>query len=282
MATLKEYYDKDFANYMSTIRKWVIRDKKGIEIEVIGQVYNDYISNTKFISFFIPYIENHMSIFHYLLSKIDELLKFSYSISVIEKNSSGDCEFKSSDYIFSGRIFFYFEGNVNKLEFEKFKNEIKLNNLFLCYRDFTYSVERSKIEKPVAFISYDSRDREIARDIAIKLQTRMCFVWYDEFSLNVGDPLRESIEKGLKECKKCILLLSPNYLSNTGWTKVEFNSIFTREIIEKKNIVLPIWYGIDEKKLLQYSPSLVNKLGIKLEKDNIDSVITKLYNVINK
>jgi hypothetical protein len=40
----------------------------------------------------------------------------------------------------------------------------------------------------------------------------MITVWYDEFSLKVGDSLRESIEKGIKECKKCILILTQNYL----------------------------------------------------------------------
>lgn len=34
---------------------------------------------------------------------------------------------------------------------------------------------------------------------------------YHEFSLKVGDKLRESIEKGLKDCRKCILVLSPNF-----------------------------------------------------------------------
>jgi hypothetical protein len=60
----------------------------------------------------------------------------------------------------------------------------------------------------------------------------MCLVWYDQFSLRVGDSLRESVEAGLKECHKCILVLTPNFLSNKGWAKHEYSSIFTREIVE--------------------------------------------------
>ena len=66
-----------------------------------------------------------------------------------------------------------------------------------------------------------------------------CPVWYDEYSVKVGDSLRASVEKGLKESKKCVLILSPNFLSNTGWTKTEFDSIFTRQILEGSNIVPP-------------------------------------------
>jgi TIR domain len=97
-----------------------------------------------------------------------------------------------------------------------------------------------ELEKPLAFISHDSKDkREVAGPIAVGLQKLMCPVWYDEFSLNVGDHLRESIERGLKEAKKFVLILSPNFFSNNSWTKTEVNSIFTREILEQKSVVLP-------------------------------------------
>ena len=56
--------------------------------------------------------------------------------------------------------------------------------------------------------------------------------------------MRESIEKGLRECKKCVLVLSPHFFANNGWTKREFDSIFTREVIEEAKLVLPIWYGV--------------------------------------
>src|SRR5438477_6425323 len=100
-----------------------------------------------------------------------------------------------------------------------------------------------ELENPHAVIYHDSRDKEeVAGPIALGLQKLMCPVWYDEYSLKVGDHLRESIERGLKETKKCVLVLSPNFFSNNGWTKTEFNSVFTREIREQKSVVLPVWY----------------------------------------
>src|SRR5688572_16110446 len=90
----------------------------------------------------------------------------------------------------------------------------------------------------------------------------MCPVWYDEYSLKLGASLRESIEIGLKECKKCVLVLTPNFLSNTGWTKTEFNSIFTREMIEQEDFVLPVWQGVAPRQVYEYSPSLADRVAV--------------------
>jgi len=87
-------------------------------------------------------------------------------------------------------------------------------------RDGSYTAKRSRLEIPLAFISHDSRDKDgLVRDLASTLQKMLCPVWYDEYSLIAGQSLRESIEKGLRECKKCVLVLSPSFLANGGWTK---------------------------------------------------------------
>ena len=80
----------------------------------------------------------------------------------------------------------------------------KERGLHLTLRSTEYIETKMAIEKPLAFISHDSRDKEnIARVLSNGLSSRLCTVWYDEYSLKIGDSLRESIEKGLKECKKC-------------------------------------------------------------------------------
>jgi hypothetical protein len=93
----------------------------------------------------------------------------------------------------------------------------------------------------------------------------MCPVWFDEYSLKVGDSLRAAIEKGLKETKKCILVLSPNFFSNTGWARAEFDSIYTREIVERGNVMLPVWHNVGVKEVYEYSPRLADKVGLSSE-----------------
>jgi hypothetical protein len=132
----------------------------------------------------------------------------------------------------------------------------------------------------LAFISHDSRGKtEIAAPIALGLQKLMCPVWYDEYSLKVGDNLRDSIERGLKETPKCILILSPHFLSNTGWTKVEFDSVFTREIMEGSGLVLPIWHNVSAKEVYDYSPSLANRKALNWSIGS-ELVVRRLHSVI--
>ena len=140
--------------------------------------------------------------------------------------------------------------------------------------------QRLAIGKPLAFISHDSRDKkEVASHIAVGLTDMECPVWYDEYSLKVGANLRESIEKGLKKCDKCIIILSQNFISNKGWTKIEFESIYIREIREGKLIFLPIWHGVDTDEVYEYCPQLSNRVGIKWNLGK-DIVIRKLHQEI--
>ena len=84
-------------------------------------------------------------------------------------------------------------------------------------------------------------------------------------SLKVGDNLRRNVEKGLKECKRCVLIITKNFLTNDGWTKREFDSIFTRELIERNSVILPVWHEVSPQDVYQYSPSLADRLAVKWE-----------------
>jgi hypothetical protein len=114
------------------------------------------------------------------------------------------------------RMFIYSESDLSEDDVLALKTKALPLGYEVQYRSKRHASERSKFETPVGFISYDSRDRDISRRIAVHLNKMICPVWYDEFSLKVGDNLRESIETGLKECHKCILLLSRHFLPTLG------------------------------------------------------------------
>ncbi len=154
-------------------------------------------------------------------------------------------------------------------------------NVKAVFRSESYVKERSKWEKPLAFISHDSRDKNtIAEPLAIRLAKLMCPVWYDEFSMQVGDSLRESIEKGIRDCHRCVLILTPNFLANGGWSKKEYDSIFTRELIERKKVILPVWHEVKPKDVYEYSPALADKVAVQWA-DGINEVARKLLGAIN-
>jgi hypothetical protein len=119
----------------------------------------------------------------------------------------------------------------------------------------------------------------LVRALAIELSGLMCPVWYDEFSLQVGDSLRTTIEKGLKETKKCVLVLSPSFLSNGGWGKAEFDSVFTREILQGTNVILPVWHNVTVREVYEYSPRLADKVAL-MSSIGVAELARKLSNAI--
>ena len=281
MSTLNEYYIKDFSRLLSTHTEWAIKSNSetNSETKIIVKAHLDFVANITFISFYVPKIEHESDIFFMLLQKLDEALQMTKDV-FIQTKSPGEDYTSSEELNFSRKVFFYFEGIVDKTRYLELKTAMKNENLNVQVRDLNYCNERNKVEIPLAFISHDNRDKElVASKIAGELQNRMCSVWYDEYSLKLGDNLRESIEKGLKECKKCVLILSPNFLSNTGWTKTEFNTIFTREIIETRNLVLPIWAGVNKKEIYEYCPILVDRVGVNWDK-GLEFVVSKIQQAI--
>ena len=149
-------------------------------------------------------------------------------------------------------------------------------------RDRKYASAKSSRGKPLAFISHDTRDKdELVRELAHELTRLMCPVWYDEYSLKVGASLRDSIEKGLKEAKNCIVIFSPNFLSNEGWGKAEFDSIYTREILNKENVLLPVWHNVSAEEVYEYSPRLADKVGLN-SKEGVKELARKLANQVKQ
>ncbi len=200
----------------------------------------------------------------------------------IDAQYFGDPEWISMKSLESSkRIFIYAEEQLSNDDMERLKKFARELGHAVQFRTNAYAEQRLKKSKPLAFISHDSRDKEVARKIATGLERMQCPVWYDEFSLKVGDNLRQKIETGLKECKKCVLLLSKNFFSNGGWTKKEFDSVFSREILEKNEILLPVWLDVSKEDVFQYSPSLLNIKGINFSALGEDEVCRRLHRSID-
>ena len=66
----------------------------------------------------------------------------------------------------------------------------------------------------------------------------------------------KKIEEAIKNCKKCIVILSKNFLSNEGWGKLEFESIFIRDLVDRGGILIPVWVDVTAKEIYDYCPKL--------------------------
>jgi hypothetical protein len=279
MATLRQYFDTDFTRVLS-VHQTCETQGSNKNISVILRKHLDFDANANYLSCFIPECDNPASLCRAFIDQIEDLLDVGTGLLVQMGNVDHDERTDSHELRFTGRIFVYTETAIASDDCQALIELASTQGLVLRIRGPEFAMRRAKGEKPMAFISHDSRDKDtIARPIAIRLSQLVCPVWFDEFSLKVGDSLRESIEKGLKESKKCILVLSPRFLSNPGWTKVEFNSIFTREILEGKNLVLPVWHEVTKEEVFEYCPSLLDRLGTKWSLGQ-DEVIRQLHRAI--
>ena len=181
---------------------------------------------------------------------------------------------------FSGRIYLYLDADLTLEQQTMIKSSIKNKMLDPQFRGTAYVKKREHMQRPLAFISHDSRDKStIARPIALGLQSNLVPVWYDEFSLPVGAKLRESIERGIKESKKCVLVVTKNFIGNDGWTKAEFDSVFTKEIFEKGNVLLPVWHEVTAREVYEYSPWLANIKAVDWSEGE-EEVVRKLQREI--
>lgn len=253
---------------MSLHAEWTLHDGvTAISPAVVAKILFDFDANAKYWSFFIPAgadLRRHVGALLSLPSTRACTISSEGDGVLIQMGFADYTErTTSATLIFTGRIFLYIDADLSVAE----RQLLTLTGIaagFHCVvRDREYALKRSQMEKPLAFISHDTRDKEdLVRELAREMTRLMCPVWYDEFSLKVGDSLRASIEGGLKEARKCIVVLSPNFLSNNGWSKAEFDSIYTREILEKSNVMLPVWHRVTASEVYDYSPRLADKVGL--------------------
>lgn len=279
MASLQEYFFKD-AHALTQHADFPIADRDGRELmRVIGRVHLNFEANTFYVSFYIP-IRNRVECPELIcLNFLPQLVEWKRNLHVGMRLADLQ-ETTSDDLRFTGRIFLYSEEPVPEPIKQQIWREAVPQGHLVEFRSVEYQEVRNRSEKPLAFISHDSRDKEeIAKKLALALSSRMCPVWYDEYSLKVGDSLRESIEKGLKECRKCIFILTPNFLANGGWAKTEYQSIFTRELVERQKVILPVWAGVTSQDIYQYSPILADRVAAQWS-EGLGTVAAKLVAAI--
>jgi TIR domain len=282
MATLREYFAKDGAQNLTTHEMWEVKNQETGEKygEIVARLHFDFEAHAKYVSFFIPDMAGVELAEAIALNDVSKILKSPEEHVGVQMGLSDERK-DGKNLIFTGQIYLYSERPVPEAHKARLIAEAQKVGHKLTFRSVEYMNERNKWEKPLAFISHDSRDKaEIAQPLAIKLLQFMCPVWYDEFSLKVGDSLRGSIEAGLKECPKCIFLLTPNFLANSGWSKTEYDSIFTRELVEKQRVVLPVWHNVTAKDVYEYSPVLANRVAVNWSL-GVDEVARRLLMSIN-
>lgn len=140
-------------------------------------------------------------------------------------------------------------------------------------------VEREERREYDVFVSHASEDKDaVVRPLAIKLQSKGLKVWYDEFELKIGDSLRRKIDKGLANSRFGIVVLSNAFISK-GWTNYELDGIITK-VVSGQQVILPIWHNITKQQVIDYSPSLADKLARNTAINTIEEIAEEIYGVV--
>jgi hypothetical protein len=130
------------------------------------------------------------------------------------------------------------------------------------------------------FISHASEDKEsFARPLAAALTQRGLRVWFDEFTLTVGDSLRRSIDRGLAHSRFGVVVISPDFLQKE-WPQKELDGPAAREVDGVK-VILPVWHNIGLNEISAYSPMLADRIAVSSEK-GLDHVIAELMRAIRQ
>jgi hypothetical protein len=128
------------------------------------------------------------------------------------------------------------------------------------------------------FVSHASEDKEtFAKPLAHALQERGVKVWFDAFTLTVGDSLRRSIDRGLAQSRFGIVVLSEAFFQK-HWPQLELDGLVARESAGVK-VILPIWHDIDESRVRIHSPMLADRVAVSSAR-GLDHVVEQLLHVI--
>jgi len=129
------------------------------------------------------------------------------------------------------------------------------------------------------FICYASEDKDaVARPLAGALTRAGLKVWYDEFSLRLGDSLRRSIDNGLRESRYGVVILSPNFFAKE-WPQKELDGLAALEIGGMKKI-LPVWHNVTRDDILRYSPMLAGRVAVSTSK-GLDVVVREIIRLFS-
>lgn len=131
------------------------------------------------------------------------------------------------------------------------------------------------------FISHASEDKDdVARPLAEALRKNGLSVWYDEFELRIGDSLRRKIDKGIANSNFGVIVISRDFISK-GWTNYELDGLITRAV-NGEQTMLPIWHNITKREVINYSPSLADKLARSTTDFTVEEIADEIADLIQE
>ena len=130
------------------------------------------------------------------------------------------------------------------------------------------------------FVSHASEDKDaVVRPLALALRSAGLRVWFDEFTLHIGDSLRQKIDRGLANSRFGVVVLSHDFFAK-GWTNYELDGIVTKTVTGEQ-VLLPIWHNVSKAEVMRYSPSLADKLARNTSTHTVEEIADEIADLIH-
>lgn len=158
--------------------------------------------------------------------------------------------------------------------------EPRVRSLRLVHIDSALSVVSSLMGKRQrrefdVFLSYNREDRELVRDIAMKLKDRGVWPWFDQWELQPGRPWQRALEEQIASIKSAAVFVGS---SGVGpWQSMEIES-HLREFVERDAPVIPVLLGEARKPHL-LPLFLKNMTWVDFSSDEYDPIDHLLWGI---
>ncbi len=91
----------------------------------------------------------------------------------------------------------------------------------------------------LVFVSYNSKDKAAAQQVALFLAAENLNVWFDKWEIQAGDSIIQQVQRGLRSCTHFWILWS-THAARSKWVRRELSAILARAVESGSPKVIPL------------------------------------------
>ena len=145
------------------------------------------------------------------------------------------------------------------------------------YREVIEKEERQMSQRDI-FVCHRSTDKETwARPFVHRLQNEGWSVWFDEYEIQIGDSIRQKIEKGISNSRFGLVLITPEFLKmDSNWLRRELDGMAALEDTTGKQRVLPVWCDVTKKEVADVLPTVAGLHAAVCVGGDVESAVNEV------
>jgi vacuolar-type H+-ATPase subunit H len=121
------------------------------------------------------------------------------------------------------------------------------------------------------FLSYARIDGSaVATELRDHLEDLEVSVWFDEVAIHPGKSQALQMDRGLRQARSGVVLLTPAYLAGRFWTERELGALL------HKPTLIPVLHGVTFNDVADYSGILPDLAGFTTDRDSVRVIAEKI------